>query len=97
MNPNFEGSVLTFADGFRVKIKTRHYFQMKFLLNEISRKRKFSDYVFYNDRDYVSEDEASKINKILQRVHFGDDYKKTQMGFEDNKATKERYGIKDVW
>lgn len=97
MNPNFEGSVLTFADGFRVKIKTRHYFQMKFLLNEIGKKRKSSDYVFYNDRDYVSENEASKINKILQRVHFGDDYKKTQMGFEDNKATKERYGIKGVW
>ncbi|MDN6195106.1 MAG: metallophosphoesterase [Atopostipes suicloacalis] len=97
MSPNFEGSVLTFADGFRVKIKTHHYFQMKFLLNEIGKKRKFSDYVFYNDRDYVSENEASKINKILQRVHFGDDYKKTQMGFEDNKATKERYGIKDVW
>lgn len=94
--PLREGVVLTFDDGFRVKIKNHAYFAMKSLLNEISKKRKYSNYTF-EPFEYYSKEENEYMKYILGRVSFGDNYEKTPMGFEDNKATEERYGIPSNW
>ncbi len=92
MDKNKEGVVLTFSDGFRVKIKSHYYLQMKYLLNEISKKRKNSYYSFH-PRGEITDQEINWMKEILNRVHFGDDYKKTGLGFEDKKETKRLYNI----